>query len=105
MLAGVPTLLAKVAKYMPRVVCFVGKQIGEVFCKEATRLAQEDTETTPAGEGPSIVKKQRGLSRSKTVYTWGIQAFKVSHASGSEAASEGAYSSSFHASLSLFNDL
>ena len=39
MKSGVPALLAKIALYQPRVVCFVGKGIGEVFLKEASTSA------------------------------------------------------------------
>lgn len=103
MRSGVPTLLAKVAQYKPRVVCFIGKQMGETFCKEATRLALSDTGPNSAGQ--DVVKKQRGVSRSKTEYTCGMQAFKVSHASGSKAASDSAFSLQLQRVLDLMQQL
>ncbi|KAI0089753.1 uracil-DNA glycosylase-like protein [Irpex rosettiformis] len=86
MLTGVPTLLAKVRKYKPRVVCFVGKQIGELFCKEATRLTTEDSipEEPPVGtimddsQSKGKAPGRRQGKNSKT-FQWGMQEFKVVH--------------------------
>ncbi|TCD61388.1 hypothetical protein EIP91_008525 [Steccherinum ochraceum] len=39
MISGVPTLSSKIAKYKPRIVCFLGKGIWQVFVKEASRLS------------------------------------------------------------------
>ncbi len=43
MVSGVPDLLAKVAHYRPRIVCFVGKTIWEIFCKAGCKLAAQVT--------------------------------------------------------------
>jgi thymine-DNA glycosylase len=89
MLSGVPVLLAKVRQYKPRVVCFVGKQIGEVFCKEAGRLESVHTLAGPDktgvdGDGAmQLMKKEKAKTKTKAgkkkAFEWGMQDFKVVH--------------------------
>lgn len=56
MINGVPILLRKIVRFRPRVVCFVGKGIWEVFVKEATRTVLSSTVLpldSPSTPGPS----------------------------------------------------
>ncbi|TCD64990.1 hypothetical protein EIP91_003356 [Steccherinum ochraceum] len=41
MISGVPVLLHKIATHRPRIVCFVGKGIWDVFVKEATKASAD----------------------------------------------------------------
>ena len=104
MQAGVPTLLAKIALYQPRVVCFVGKQIGEVFLKEAgasstapsttssvegpstavAAAADNSTSTSPDALQPSPPKKTAKARQkpARPAFTMGFQPYKVVHPPG-----------------------
>ena len=92
MLAGVPVLLAKVQRYKPRVVCFVGKQIGELFCKEAAKLTEgesmlhsSDASLNVSGKGVTSSQKRKD----KKTFQWGVQAFKVVHSQHNDVQSDG----------------
>ncbi|GJE89220.1 mismatch-specific DNA-glycosylase [Phanerochaete sordida] len=78
--AGVPILLAKIVRYAPRVVCFVGKQIGETFLTEAASLSPPPLAPTPsadAGEASAKAKKPR---TKKPKVEIGFAPYKVVHA-------------------------
>lgn len=86
---GVPSLLAKIALYQPRVVCFVGKQIGEVFLKVATSAlppppapAEEpsDSPESPTSKG---AKKGKKPKKAKAGIQMGFQPYKTVHPAGS----------------------
>ena len=92
MLAGVPVLLAKVQQYKPRVVCFVGKQIGELFCKEAAKLTggesalhSSDASLNVSGKGVTSSQKRKD----KKTFEWGVQPFKVVHSQHNNIQSNG----------------
>ena len=86
---GVPSLLAKIALYQPRVVCFVGKQIGEVFLKTATSGLPS---TPPPTITESVLVEKDSSAKTRTVrvkktkpggYQIGFQPYKVVHPAGS----------------------
>ena len=92
MLAGGSIILAKLRRYKPLAVCFVGKQIGEVFCKEAARLepvlVQESVKSEAVekgGHGPGMQlkdlkgKKVKTKTSKKKPFEWGIQEFRIVH--------------------------
>jgi thymine-DNA glycosylase len=98
---GVPILLAKIALYQPRIVCFVGKQIGEVFLKEACGLTGTTLSDVPSAssvlqvtleEGTSSGRSRKNTVRKTTAKTrkaakptfkWGFQPFKAVHPNSS----------------------
>jgi thymine-DNA glycosylase len=109
---GVPTLLAKIALYQPRTVCFLGKQIGELFLKEARMLANTISPPMALASSASPTKADAAvteskfsltleedtlLGRSKTrckvgakrekaakpTFQWGFQPFKAIHPNSS----------------------
>ncbi|EKM60325.1 uncharacterized protein PHACADRAFT_203552 [Phanerochaete carnosa HHB-10118-sp] len=85
---GVPVLLAKIVRYMPRVLCFVGKQIGETFLTQALSV----TSSSPSGElelaaeteAPGTADKTKKQAKpKKPKFANGFQPYKVVHAPGS----------------------
>ncbi|KAH8100202.1 uracil-DNA glycosylase-like protein [Cristinia sonorae] len=59
MIDAVPSLLKKITKHRPRIVCFLGKAIWLIFAKEATKLCgtkDEDTTKTPP-ERPLVTSR------------------------------------------------
>ncbi|EKM48145.1 uncharacterized protein PHACADRAFT_203182 [Phanerochaete carnosa HHB-10118-sp] len=50
---GVPALMNKLAKYRPRIICFLSKGIWEVFLREAYRLASLSSKETLPSLSPS----------------------------------------------------
>ena len=101
--------MAKIALYQPRVVCFVGKQIGQVFLKEAsarlaplpvpsdsargsssdkkgptkaivTEIASVEVVETPSGRTMKTTATRKAVGKSKAAaFEWGFQPFKVVH--------------------------
>ena len=59
MINGVPILLSKITEYRPRIVCFVGKGIWDVFLKEATKniTTSSSSSLTSTGETSSTSGK------------------------------------------------
>ncbi|WFD01641.1 thymine-DNA glycosylase [Malassezia obtusa] len=53
--SGVPELIEKVRTYQPKVVCFVGKQIGQVFLRVLQQKKWADTHTVPLVVPPSVL--------------------------------------------------
>ncbi|KAH8102047.1 uracil-DNA glycosylase-like protein [Cristinia sonorae] len=105
MIQGVPVLLQKIAEHRPRVVCFVGKGIWDVFAKEAIKLSLDGhvlRTNAPSGfsfplpvngqavktgnDDPSAlaVPSKRGKQpirprKVKIIFGWGLQPIKVVH--------------------------
>ena len=109
MINGVPLLLDKIKQYRPRIVCFVGKGIWDVFVKEATKITASAVKTepeptstpspsssrvqTPAQDdqtpdvlpSPAVPTPRRGKAKAKrsvkgkVVFAWGIQPIRVVH--------------------------
>ncbi|PSR74189.1 hypothetical protein PHLCEN_2v10037 [Hermanssonia centrifuga] len=95
MVSGVPDLLAKVALYRPRIVCFVGKTIWEIFCKAGCKLAAQvtiakDSDITvmrAATTTVKVAKSTTSLLSHKPTFKWdgwNIQPYKVLHSQTGE---------------------
>ncbi|KAI0344298.1 DNA glycosylase [Trametopsis cervina] len=83
LLAGVPVLLTKIRTHKPGVICFVGKQIGEVFCTEGGRLGaltEVHKLSEECSKSSTTQTKQKGKAKKKP-FEWGIQPLKIVHAS------------------------
>ncbi|KAI0076151.1 DNA glycosylase [Panus rudis PR-1116 ss-1] len=98
MVSGVPVLLSKIARFKPRVVCFVGKGIWTVFHKEASKRVDvssshvssesssaSTTPTDPSVEEDNKPAKSAKKSKAKSaktqhvIFDWGLQPCKVVH--------------------------
>ncbi|OBZ71815.1 G/T mismatch-specific thymine DNA glycosylase [Grifola frondosa] len=88
--AGVPVLLRKIARFHPRIVCFVGKGIWESFRRAIipsvipAEIDKDETERDINPRPSSSKGKQRALKskggKSATVpFEWDIQPFKFVH--------------------------
>lgn len=65
---GVPKLMDKIARYRPRIVCFLSKAVWEVFLRESFRLTNGAYYTTPIVTAPmgspSTTRSPPGPSKS-----------------------------------------
>ncbi|GJE94002.1 mismatch-specific DNA-glycosylase [Phanerochaete sordida] len=66
MRTGVPTLMTKLAKHRPRIVCFLSKGIWETFLREAYRLAAPSTPASPSSSSPIPTPPSGQLAQSRT---------------------------------------
>ncbi|THH32830.1 hypothetical protein EUX98_g1337 [Antrodiella citrinella] len=109
MINGVPVLLCKISEYRPRVVCFVGKGIWDVFVKEATKISavtetagssstptsssipisptdekakEEEADSLPTRATSRSTNKSKRIRKANNVFKWGIQPIKVVHPEG-----------------------
>ncbi|KZT07920.1 DNA glycosylase [Laetiporus sulphureus 93-53] len=82
--AAVPELFAKIARYRPRIMCFVGKQAWEavesVVRPRAVYPIQSDDESLGSDGIPATPKRRRRSKKAK--FQFDIQPYKVVHPDG-----------------------
>lgn len=74
--AGVPALLYKLARFRPRIVCFVGKGIWEAFARAVHSQADAPIPSKKVIEGSSVSKREK---RGSEPFEYGIQPLKAVH--------------------------
>ena len=80
MLAGVPKLFAKIAHFQPAIICFVGGQVGNIFCAEIMKLEAKNS-ATAFGSGTKVVaRRAKGQGKKpKEGIEWGMRPLKIVH--------------------------
>ncbi|KAH9943535.1 uracil-DNA glycosylase-like protein [Amylocystis lapponica] len=91
--AGVPALLQKIARFRPRIVCFVGKGIWEAFERALPKGARAGTSPPPSSalapsagsstDKATLVRSPVGRRRAaKLQFKFDVQPYKVMHPEG-----------------------
>jgi hypothetical protein len=86
MIGSVPTFLRKIARYRPRIICFVGMGIWQIVENALLKIVtppEGDTCVTPSNsESPkktSPSRRKTPLAKSKTQSGLGLQPYKMIH--------------------------
>lgn len=80
--AGVPILLQKIARFRPRIVCFVGKGIWTAF-ERALPLEMSQGDISPSSRAtPLQGGSRKGRRAQKEAFKYDLQPYKVVHPVG-----------------------
>ncbi|KAI5895546.1 uncharacterized protein SCHCODRAFT_02497584 [Schizophyllum commune H4-8] len=82
MRAGAATVLAKAARYRPRVVCYVGNQIADIMYEAVVKTHLMPSSGSPSKIPPRVAKRKNAPPRH------GLEPYKIVHAEGSGSVRE-----------------